>query len=158
MAGGGRVDHDEVGAVGPLELLDLPQHEDVLDPGYGRGDHVQGPRGHQPPGDAAHAVVLEVLEKGVVGREGPGPDLGGAGQRRGEDDLLVGEGIGVAEGGGKAALALDLDDEGGEPGFRRHPGQRRAHRGFADATLASDDEQPGLGAEPDRIHPSQCAD
>ena len=81
VAGGGGVEHDQVGGLAPLELLDLAEDEDVLDAGRGRGHHVDGPARREPPRDPAHAVVLEVLEQGVVGREGAGPHVGRA--RRG---------------------------------------------------------------------------
>ena len=55
-----------------LELLDLAQDEDVLDARGSGGHHVDRPRAGQALGDPAHAVVLEVLEQGVVGGERAG--------------------------------------------------------------------------------------
>ena len=79
VAGGGRVEHDQVGRAGPLELLDLAEHEDVLDAGRGGGDDVErAARCTSRLRDPAHAVVLEVLEQRVVGRERPGPHVGRA--------------------------------------------------------------------------------
>ena len=73
MAGGGRVDDDQVGDRLALELLDLAEDEHVADARDGRRHHVDHPRADQPFGDAAQAVVLEVLHQGVVGRDPPGP-------------------------------------------------------------------------------------
>ncbi len=63
------------GPPGPLQLLDLAQHQDVPNARNGRGHHVQRTRVDQPLGDPPQAVVDQVLEQGVVGGEGPGPDL-----------------------------------------------------------------------------------
>ncbi len=82
VAGGRAVEHDELGRVGspgrgrPLQLLDLAEHEDVLDTRSGGGDHVECARGDEPAGYPAHPVVLQVLEQGVVGGHGAGPDVG----------------------------------------------------------------------------------
>ena len=56
--------------------LTLPSTRMSLMPGDGGGHHVEGARAHQPLRDPPHAVVLEVLEQGVVGRERAGPHLG----------------------------------------------------------------------------------
>ena len=113
MAGGGGVEDDQVAVAGPLELLDLAQHEDVLDAGRGGGHDVERPGGHQAPGDPAHAVVLEVLEQGVVGGERAGPHvgraLGAAGRRRSRPRRSRGARRRTV---GQARLALDLDDQG----------------------------------------------
>ena len=44
-----------------LELLDLAEHHDVVDPGRGRADHVDHAGRRQVPGDAPEAVVAQVL-------------------------------------------------------------------------------------------------
>ena len=44
-------------------------------PGHGGGDHVEGAGRRQPLGDPPHAVILEVLDQGVVGGQGAGPHL-----------------------------------------------------------------------------------
>ena len=69
-----------------------------------------------------------------------------------QHDLLVGEPASVAERRAQPALALDLDDQGRQPGQRGHARQGRGDRRLADAALPGDDEHSGLGAEPDRIH------
>ena len=143
MAGGGGVEHDQVGHAGPLELLHLAEHEDVLDARGGGGHHVEGAAREQAAGDPVQAVVLEVLEEGVVGGEQAGPDVGRAlGATAGmEHDLVVAEGRSAVE-AADAALALDLHDEGRQPGARRGPGQGGAHGAFADAPLPGHDEHP----------------
>ena len=76
VARGGGVEDYQVRRVRPLQLLDLAQHEDVADAGSRRRHHVEGTGGDQPLGDALEAVVGEVLEQGVVGRERAGPHVG----------------------------------------------------------------------------------
>ena len=72
--GGRGVHQDQVGDAVPLQLLDLAQHQHVADARDGGGDHVEDPRAGQPLGDPLQAVVLEILDQGVVGREPAGPD------------------------------------------------------------------------------------
>ena len=88
---------DQVGGAGVLERLHLAEHEDVLHPGHGRGDDVERPRLDQPLRDPPQAVVLEVVEQRLVGREGAGPDPGR------ELGLLVAEGW-LAEAGRRAPI------------------------------------------------------
>ena len=76
VARSGGVEHDEVGGVGALECLDLPQHEDVLHARHRGGDHVEGAARGEPARDPPHPVVLEVLEQRLVGGEGPRPEAG----------------------------------------------------------------------------------
>ena len=70
MAGGGRVDEDQVGGAGPLERLDLAEHEDVLHAGDGGRHHVERARVDEPLRDPPQPVGLEVLDEGGVGGEG----------------------------------------------------------------------------------------
>ena len=72
-----------------------------------------------------------------------------AGRQR---DLLVVERR-LAEQGGQAALALDLDDQRGQPGQRRRPGQGGADGGFAHAALPGHDDHARCCEELRRIHP-----
>ena len=58
MAGGGRVEDDQVGDAGALELLHLAEDEDVLHAGHRGGDDVERTGGAQPPPDASQAVVV----------------------------------------------------------------------------------------------------
>ena len=155
VAGGRRVEDDEVGgAVGasrPLELLDLAEHEDVADAGHGGGDHVERAGGHQPLREPPEAVLAEVLEERVVGGERAGPDRPRAPRRRGQLHLVVGERIHV-EHRRQPALALDLDDEGGQAGPGRGAGEHGRHRRFADAALARHDDDTGSREESGVVH------
>ena len=76
VAGGRRVEHDQVGGPGLFELLHLAEHEDVAHAGDGGGDHVEGARPSETLGDPSHTVTVEVLQQGVVGGEGPCPHRG----------------------------------------------------------------------------------
>lgn len=71
MAGGWAVHHDEIGGVGPLQLHDLAQDEEVPDARNGRGRHVEHPRLRQVPRRPAKAVVDQVIDQGVVGSDRP---------------------------------------------------------------------------------------
>ena len=85
------VDDDEVGtarearADEPFDLLDLAEHEQVLQAWHGSGDNVERARVRQPAGDPAQTVAIEVLDQGVVGGHStrgsaadPGPARPGA--------------------------------------------------------------------------------
>ena len=48
MAGGGRVDQDEVSRLGPLQALHLPEDEDVAHAGDGGRDDVERAGAHEP--------------------------------------------------------------------------------------------------------------
>ena len=77
MAGGRRVDDDEVGRPLALEFLDLAEHEEMLEPGGRRGDHRQrrGRRGAaQQPADAPQ---VEVVTERLVDRDRPATHLAG---------------------------------------------------------------------------------
>ena len=74
MAGRGRVEKDQVDLARSFELLDLAEHEDVLDARRRGGDDVERAAPHEAVREPAHPVVVEVLEQGVVGRERPGQD------------------------------------------------------------------------------------
>ncbi len=74
MPRGGRVEQDQVDGARPFELLDLAEHEDVLDAGRRGGDHVERTASHEPVREPAHAVVDEVLEQGVGRGDRPGQD------------------------------------------------------------------------------------
>ena len=145
MPGGGRVEDDQVGGVGPLELLHLAQHEDVAHAGDRGGDHVERPRPTEPFRDPSHTVGVEVLEQGVVGSEGARP------HPRSELRFLVGE-RGLAEAGREPRFALDLDDQHAHARAGRCGGQRGGHRRLADPTLARHDHDPGGRAEALEVH------
>ena len=136
-----------------LELLDLAEHQDVLDAGRGGGHHVERPGRHQPARDARQPVVVEVLEQRGVGGERAGPHVGravGPAARR-EHHLVVAE-LALAEHRGQARLALDLDDQGRQTGEGGGPGQRGADRRLADPALPGHDDQPRCSEELFRIH------
>ena len=59
----------------PLQLLDLAEHQDVLDAGSGGGDDLDHPAVGQLLGQLAEAVAVHVLDEGDVGSEGSGPDV-----------------------------------------------------------------------------------
>ena len=123
-------------------------------PGRGGGHHVERAGGHQPLRDAAQAVVVEVLEQGLVGRERAGPHLARARRARRRatsTDLVVVERP-LAEHRGQPGLALDLDDQGRQPDAGGGAGQRGAHHRFADAALPGHDEQPRCCEEAGRVH------
>ena len=153
VAGGGGVEDEHVGRLGPLQLLDLAQHEDVADAGGGGGDDVERSGRHQALGDPGQPVILEVLEQGAVGRDGAGPDVG---RTLGpaalvEHEVVVPELV-VAEHPGQARLALDLDHEGRPAGQRRGPSHGRGDHRFAHATFPGNDEQPRCSEVLRRIH------
>ena len=69
----------EVGVAGPLELLDLAEHEDVLDARARRWPPRRGRRTTPAACEIRRqAVVAQVLEQGLVGGERAGPHLGRA--------------------------------------------------------------------------------
>ena len=149
VAGGGRVEHDQVGDARPFELLDLAQHQDVAHAGHRGGDHVEGPRSTETARDPSHTVVVEVLQQCVVGGERPGPEPGP------ELGLLVGQGR-LAEARREPRFALDLHDQHAHArrGGRRR--QRRGDRRLADPTLARHDHDPGGCAEALEVHGHRC--
>ena len=99
VTGGRGVHQDQVGDAAALDLLDLPEHQDVPDAGDGPGHQVDDPRGQQPLGHPAHPVVGQVLEQGVVGGDGPGPDRArrDGGGRRSSSSSSTGVGPGRLE-------------------------------------------------------------
>jgi len=140
------VHHDQVGRPLALELLDLAQDEDVADARNGRRHHVEDTRASQALGHPAQAMVLEVLDEGVIGGEPtsphPGRQLG----------LLVAQVGGHSEGSRDAGLALELHDEDGAPGPCSHAGQGRAHGRLAHAALAGDQEDMALSTKGRHVH------
>ena len=149
VPGGGRVEHDQVGDAGPLELLHLAQHEDVPHAGHRGGDDVERARPTEALRDPSHTVVVEVVEQGVVGGERARP------QPRSELRFLVGE-RGLAEARREPRFALDLDDQHAHARAGRCGGQRGGHRRLADPTLARHDHDPGGRAEALEVHGHRC--
>ena len=142
----GRVDQDQVGHLGPLQLLDLAQDQDVPDAGDRGRHHVQDAGVRQPLGHALQPVVLEILDQRVVGRQAPGPHPLGQGL------LLVAQVVPPAEGRGDPGLALELDDEHRFPGVGGHARHGRGHGRLADATLAGQHEDVALSQEGPHVH------
>ena len=103
------------------------------------------PDAHQAPGDPVQAPVVEVLEEGVVGREGPdrqsGPHL----------DVLVGEG-GHAEARRQPRFAFDLDDQHAQTRARGRGGQGGGDGRLPHPALARNDHDSGGGAELRELH------
>ena len=107
MAGRGRVDDDQVGRLAPLELLDLAEHEDVLDAGRGGGHHVDGAR--------LDSSRFEIRRMPWSSRYSTRASSGVSVRARtpsATTRLVVVERCRPSEGGAEAALALDLDDQG----------------------------------------------
>ena len=87
----------------------------------------------QPLGDAPEAVGVEVLGQRGRRRERQAADI-------------------VADQSGQRRLAVELDDEHAKSAIGCRSGQNRRYRGLADATLASNDGNVGVGQELQRIH------
>ena len=73
MPGGGRVDQDQVGGAGPLELLHLAEHEDVLHARDGGRHHVEGPRAAEAREIRRRPWSSRYSSERLVGGEGAGP-------------------------------------------------------------------------------------
>jgi len=129
---GRSVDHDEVVAAGLLQLLDLAQHDDVVDAGRRRGDHLDHPARGQAFGDATETVGLEILGQRRARRQRQALDVGA-------DEL------------GQRGLPVELDDEHTKSLFLCCSGQNCRYRCLPDATLAGNDGNVGIGQELQRI-------
>ena len=103
VAGGRAVDDDDVPLAAALELLDLAEHDDVVDARRGRGHDVDHAGRRQPLGDPPEAVLAEVLLEG--------------GRRR---DRLARQ---AADQLGEDRLAVELDDEHALAGVGGRSGQ-----------------------------------
>ena len=123
MACGGAVDHDEVVLAGAFELLDLAEHDDVVDTGSGGTDHVDHTGAVEPLGDPGETVVAEVL----VERLG----------RRDRQDLEVGKQI------GQRRLAIEFDDEDATPRIRCGTGDHSRYRGLSHTAFARHHDHAG---------------
>ncbi len=142
MAGSGTVDDDQVVAAGLFELLDLAEHDDVVDAGRRRSHHFDHAARGQPFGDATETVDLEVFGQ----------------RRRGGERQTVDV---VADQRGQGGLAVELDDEHTKSPIGCRTSQNRGYRGLPDAPLASNDGNVGVGQELQRIHALRrhlCAD
>ncbi len=145
-----RVQQQQIRFARPLELFHLAEYEDLADARDGRRDDVENPRGDEPLGDPAEAVVHEVLEEGVVRRDHTAVHR--AGSAGVQQHFVVAEGDLGAEEHGKGAGVVEADDEDLEARIGGHAGKRRRHRRLPDATFAGHDEDPALAAELCPVH------
>jgi hypothetical protein len=93
----------------------------------------------------AQAPIVEVLEEGLVGRQGPDSESGA------DDLVFVGEWR-AAERGREARFAFDLDDQHAGSGSGGGGGQRSRHGRLPDPALAGHDDDAGGGAELLHVH------
>ena len=133
--------------------LTLPSSRMSLMPGAAVATTSSAPDDTRRLRDARQPVVAEVLEQGGVGGERARPHVGGAvgPAARREHHLVVAE-LALAEHGGQARLALDLDDQGRQAGEGGGARQRGADRRLADPALPGHDDQPRCCEELFRIH------
>ena len=103
------------------------------------------PDAHHAPGDPLQAPVVEVLEQGVVGREGPHPQPGA------HLDVLVVERR-HAEACRQARFAFDLHDQHARARSRGRGGQSGGDGRLPYAALARHDHDSGGGAELRELH------
>ena len=127
MPGRRPIHDDDVPFTAALELLDLAEHDDVMDAWSGGRHDVDHPGSREPLGDAPEPVIAEVLLQG----------LGGG-------DLLARE---LAEQLRQHRLAVELDGEHALTGIRGRPGQDRRYRGLADPSLPRHDRHSGGGQQ-----------
>ena len=141
MAGGGAVDDDDVPVPAAFELLDLAEHDDVVDAGRRGGDDVDHAGRRQPLGDPTEAVFAQVLLE--------------RGRRR---DLLA---VDVADEVAQHGLAVELDDEHAVPGRGGGTGENGRYRGLADTPFAGHDRHARGGQQRrwiDELRRHLCAD
>ena len=170
VAGGRRVEDDEVGDTGLLELADLAEDEDLPDPGYRRRDDIERAGAHETGGETPEAVAGEVLEQRRVRGEDPRPDAsgdllrsgpvgclgrGGArAPREAQDRLVVAEIALVGEERREPRGVVERDDEHVEAGLGGEVRQCGARRCLADPALADDEEDVAPAQEPRDVHPA----
>ena len=154
VSGGGRVEDEHVGGGGPLELLDLAEHEDVADARRRRCATTSS-----APDDTSRLTMRDrpwssryssrapsgVIVRAVI----VGLSLGSAALA--EHQFVVAQPL-LAEHPGQSRLALDLDDEGRPTGQRSRPGHGRRDHRFAHAAFPGNDEQPRCSEVLRRIH------
>ena len=141
MTGRRAVDHDEVVGTRSLELLDLAEHHDVVDPGRGRADHVDHAGSIQSFGDPGEPVVAEVLVEGV-----------GCGNRH---HLEVGDQF------RQGRLAVEFDDQHTQTLPRCGAGDDSRYRGLPHTPLARHHDDSSGGQRLQRIFALRrhlCAD
>ena len=138
VAGGGRVDDDEV----EVRLADLPgqlaDREDLLHARRGVGDEVEGLRQGAEAGDERQVQVdAQVLPQRRLGVHRHDPHAVGPGDRF-ETHLAQ------VERGGQVALGVDLAGERAPAPGGGEQRQAGRHRRLPHAALAGDDEQAAI--------------
>ena len=148
VAGGRRVDDDEVVVALADLVAELADGQDLPDARRGGGDEVErlGQR-PDPADDRDLQVELEVLAQRRLGVHRHGEDAG--------RDLALGEpGRRGLEERREVALGVDLAGQHPLPALGGQLGQRGGDRRLADAALAGDEDQPagprGRGRSPPR--------
>ena len=104
--------------------------------------------------ESGSAVVLEVLEQGVVGGEGAGPDLGRPGRRSavGQHRPRRRRAARRPNSAARPDLPSTSTISGDRPCARPRPGERGGDGRFAHAALARHDDDPGCSEELRWIH------
>ena len=142
MTGGRTVDDDDVPLAAALELLDLAEHDDVVDARRGGGHDVDHAGRRQPAGDAPEAVLAQVgLER----------------RRRRRSPRTATSPTSSAQ----HRLAVELDGEHAQAGVGGRSGEDCRYRGLADAPLARHDGDASGGQLRHRIDELRrhlCAD
>ena len=123
MPGRRAVDHDQVVVTGSFELLDLAEHDDVVDPGRRRPDDVDHPRAVQSLGDAGESVVAQVLVERV--------------RRRDRQHLDVGKEF------GERRLPVEFDHQHAATRIRCGTGDHSRYRGLPHTALARHHDDAG---------------
>ena len=112
----------EVAIAAVLQLLDLAEHDDVVDARRGGGDDLDHAAGDQPLGDPAEAVGVEVLRQRVAG-------------------VSVRQPTSSPTSVGSAGLPSSSTTSTRSPRSRCRARQNCGYRGLPDTTLAGDDDK-----------------
>ena len=127
MTGCGPVDDDVVVPTAALELLDLAEHDQVVDARAGRRDDVDDAARPQARRDRPQPVVVEVLRERRGGIEVHDLETG--------EELL------------ERRLAVEFDDQHLPTRTGCRSRQNSGYRGLPDAPLAGHDGHAGVGDE-----------
>ena len=148
VSGGGAVDDDHVGRPGPLQGLHLAENEDLPHAGHGGRQDVERSGAHQPLRHPPEAVGLQVLDQGLVGRQGEDGHPG--------VDLLLAADNGRSEHRCQPGLPLQLDQQRPPAGPGGGHGQGGGGRRFAHSALPGHDDHPERGAPLGQLHRLSC--
>ena len=146
MARRGAVDHDEVVLARPFVLLDLAEHDDVVDARSGRADHVDHAGPVEALGDPAESVVVQVLLERI-------------GRRQVDDRERVT--VAVGEQLVQCRLAVQFDHEDTSPGSGCRTGDDCRYRCLPHTTLPGDHHDVRGGQRPQGVlahRRHSCAD